>query len=176
MQVFMLYIPNHYIDKAGKWRWTLIGDDNKVYGASHQGFSSRAESVKNFNLQGKKGVMPREIVESICSPYHTKVGWSSDRDVQVGIEVEGEGSIFWALFDNEARQELGREIKMIDVAGMSDLEVASAVLNILDTAGGVLGDGESGYRGLWATLDRRGCNQLIRFLRRARDTAFGADA
>jgi hypothetical protein len=120
--------------------------------------------------------MPREMVESICSPYHTKVGWSSDRDVQVGIEVEGQGSIFWALFDNEAREELGQHVKMIDVAGMSNHEVASAVLNILDTAGGVEEPGNSSFNGLWATLDRRGCNQLIRLLRRARDTAFGADA
>ena len=32
------------------------------------------------------------------------------------------------------------------------------------------------YDGLWVTMDRRGLNDLIRKLRRARDTAFGADA
>lgn len=31
-------------------------------------------------------------------------------------------------------------------------------------------------RHLWANLDRRGCNELIRQLRQARDDAFGADA
>jgi len=29
--------------------------------------------------------------------------------------------------------------------------------------------------GLWADLDRQGCNDLIRILRRARDSAFGRD-
>lgn len=31
------------------------------------------------------------------------------------------------------------------------------------------------YDGLWLTLDRRGINDLIRHLRRARDAAFGRD-
>jgi len=29
--------------------------------------------------------------------------------------------------------------------------------------------------GLWSDLDRQGCNDLIRILRRARDSAFGRD-
>lgn len=32
-----------------------------------------------------------------------------------------------------------------------------------------------GVTGLWTDLDRRGCNDLIRVLRRARDSAFGRD-
>lgn len=31
------------------------------------------------------------------------------------------------------------------------------------------------FDSLWSHLDRRGCNDLIRHLRRARDAAFGAD-
>lgn len=40
------------------------------------------------------------------------------------------------------------------------------------------GDGETpaDFTGLWGTLDRDGINRLIRVLRRARDSAFGADA
>ncbi len=32
-----------------------------------------------------------------------------------------------------------------------------------------------GETGLWSSLDRTGCNDLIRVLRRARDQAFGRD-
>lgn len=32
------------------------------------------------------------------------------------------------------------------------------------------------FKGWFATLDREGCNRLIRALRKARDAAFGADA
>lgn len=32
-----------------------------------------------------------------------------------------------------------------------------------------------GETGLWTDLDRKGCNDLIRVLRRARDSAFGRD-
>jgi hypothetical protein len=31
------------------------------------------------------------------------------------------------------------------------------------------------FTGLWGTLDRDGCNRLIRVLRRARDQTFGRD-
>jgi hypothetical protein len=31
------------------------------------------------------------------------------------------------------------------------------------------------FKGLWGTLDRTGCNRLIRVLRHARDQAFGKD-
>ena len=34
---------------------------------------------------------------------------------------------------------------------------------------------EVGESGLWADLDRKGCNDLIRVVRRARDSAFGRD-
>ena len=35
--------------------------------------------------------------------------------------------------------------------------------------------GRVGESGLWSTLDRKGCNDLIRVLRRARDASFGRD-
>jgi hypothetical protein len=39
-------------------------------------------------------------------------------------------------------------------------------------------DGESpaDFTGLWGTFDRDGCNRLIRAIRKARDSAYGADA
>lgn len=37
-------------------------------------------------------------------------------------------------------------------------------------------DGPDRYSDLWVNLNRQGCNELIRHLRRARDAAFGADA
>ena len=38
---------------------------------------------------------------------------------------------------------------------------------------GVTVDGQ--YNDLWINLDRQGCNDLIRHIRRARDAAFGRD-
>jgi len=40
---------------------------------------------------------------------------------------------------------------------------------------GVTPPGDAAEEGLWADLDRQGCNDLIRILRRARDSAFGRD-
>lgn len=36
-------------------------------------------------------------------------------------------------------------------------------------------DTPASFKGLWGTLDRAGCNRLIRALRQARDAAFGRD-
>lgn len=38
------------------------------------------------------------------------------------------------------------------------------------------GETPADFTGLWGTYDRTGVNRLIRALRRARDSAFGADA
>lgn len=42
-------------------------------------------------------------------------------------------------------------------------------------APGTLKLGDQHFDSLWSTLDRQGCNDLIRLLRRARDAAFGRD-
>lgn len=53
------YAPEYYIDDAGKHRWRLRADNNKIYGASHQGFSSKAKAKENFNLQGRDDSVSR---------------------------------------------------------------------------------------------------------------------
>lgn len=120
--------------------------------------------------------MPRELIQAAQEPFHPKVGWAADRDVQIGIEVEGQRSIFWTLFEHEDRERLGREVRRIqNMESSTDEEIGCVLLNVLDVA--ATGPSVTGsYAGLWATLDRQGCNRLIRVLRRARDSAFGADA
>lgn len=115
--------------------------------------------------------MPREKIESPVGPYHVKVGWASDRDVQIGVEVDGERSIFWTLFnDRDMKASLAEKIQSLPVQDVSAQDYAENVLNILDEVSLM------GYQGLWSTLDRSSCNRLIRLIRRARDAAFGADA
>lgn len=40
--------PNYYIDKSGKHRWRLKSRNGEVFGASHQGFTTKQEAQKNF--------------------------------------------------------------------------------------------------------------------------------
>jgi hypothetical protein len=115
--------------------------------------------------------MPRELIKSQVGPYHPKVGWSADQDVQLGIEVEGQRSIFWTLFSgDDMRTRLGQQIAALNLVEYDDdLALGQAVLNTLDTVS------HGGYLGLWSDLDRHGINQLIKVLRRARDSAYGKD-
>lgn len=137
--------------------------------------------------------MPKEIVESWSDhePYHVKVGWTPDHSVQVGVEADEGRSLFWLLlgigsaFDaeqtNRRLDELGRAVREIvernaalgdDQKGrpaLPDHQVGADLLNALDTMTIIE------YSGVWSTLDRGGCNRLIKLLRRARDAAYGAD-
>lgn len=133
--------------------------------------------------------MPREIVH--CDgPYHVKVGWSPDRDVQVGVEGDEGRSLLWLLYgDEEKRAAIGRMVAgrlaeqgvIPTFDGTEDIPVpddqaiwlGTMILNSLDV---VSDQGERGYAGVWADLDRHGANRLIRLVRKARDSAFGADA
>lgn len=135
--------------------------------------------------------MPREIVEPVAGPWMPKVGWASDRGVQVGIESDNGVSIPWLLFGTgdpdaqlDALRRLGDKVQTIYEATAGPGRPATTVrfpderyeemgrllLNSLDVVAGVQ------YDGLWADLDRQGVNRLVRILRKARDSAFGADA
>lgn len=75
-----------------------------------------------------------------------------------------------------------------DAAGMFDVHVgwtpdSDMQVGVVTHGGGDLvkqltaGDEvDGGFTGVWSTLDRDGVNRLIRVLRRARDSTFGADA
>lgn len=99
--------------------------------------------------------MPKEIIADSVGCFDVRVGWERDSCVQVATEMrepttpEGPKNL----------HELVRQWEAIPLPP----EVESIPLS------------EYGSRGLYATLDREGINQLIRVLRRARDQAFGRD-
>jgi hypothetical protein len=130
--------------------------------------------------------MPREIIGSPRGPFHVKVGWSRECDVQLGVEGDDGRSLNWLLYAateaphgerTEALQRVGRAVTAtlaerglhpFDADSTHTMhEVGEAVLNGLDSLGG--------YEGVWTDLDRAGCNRLIRTLRKARDDAYGRD-
>jgi hypothetical protein len=111
--------------------------------------------------------------------FRVKVGWGVGLDVQVGVEGDDGRSLFWLLLGSHAEL-LGAEVRRVvaeanetdsdgKVVPLGDFAIGQNVLNVLDVVS------HGGYAGLWADLDRRGCNELIRVLRRARDSAFGRD-
>lgn len=129
--------------------------------------------------------MPKEIIYSAGSVsdddqgYHAKVGWTADRQVQIGVEANGARSLFWMLTGCEAGHPgrddaLGRLGAAIDAALEAEEPTngyyrAQVILNTLD----VYTHGQN--TGVWLDLDRHGCNRLIRALRKARDSAYGRD-
>lgn len=128
--------------------------------------------------------MPREVVQSTGkNPFAVKVGWShvSDR-VQLGVETDDGRSLFWELLEQHVDKlgELAMEAVVAEQriraahAGPDGLpadtaRVGRALLNAMDVTVPLT------YRGVWADLNRDGCNRLIRLVRKARDTAFGHD-
>lgn len=120
--------------------------------------------------------MPKETIKmgknsDPGNVFDVKVGWTKDSYMQIGIEEKDERSLFWTILDTKV-EEIGMEVrKMIfhKDGPMTDEEVGAAVLNIMDCAThGPVG-------GIWTTPGRHEVNELIRVLRRARDSAFGRD-
>jgi len=138
------------------------------------------------------GVMPKEKIDT-GSTFQVTVGWSRDREVQIGVGVVDGRSLFWQLAigsndtgDDEAAsldrfgnalakslQDAGQLIEADPNGPRYDpVVLARAVLNGLDVHAT---DGGSGYQWIWADLDRVQINRTIRALRRGRDQAFGRD-
>jgi len=42
--------PQFYVDASGKHRWRLTGANGEVFGASHQGFATKAKAKANYRL------------------------------------------------------------------------------------------------------------------------------
>lgn len=127
--------------------------------------------LKGRDGRKREGTMPKEIVRSCDGPYIPKVGWSPTGYVQLGVEAQGERSLFWMLLGSQEKlTKLGQEVlKMGELGYEDDDQRARHLLNTLDTVS------DGGYQGIWADLDRQACNELIRLLRRARDSAYGRD-
>lgn len=135
--------------------------------------------------------MPREIIESVdvdTRPPRVNVVWGPDTYVQVATTTYDSIPFWWQVLgigeDEEATEKrltvLGELVRAVvnenaaidnGVTGRA-AEPASKVgrdfLNALDVKYGSLD-------GMFVTLDRRKINDLIRVLRRARDSAFGRD-
>lgn len=151
--------------------------------------------------------MPKEVIHT-DDDFVASVGWSGRDNagtLQLGVGLVDGRSLFWQLASipngptsdvvDDALWQLGDRIARtfpgLDAqlcAGYNDvspekrraarIEWASAMLNLLDTAGDTPADSpreSSGYSAVWATLDRDAVNRLIRVLRRARDQAYGRD-
>lgn len=93
--------------------------------------------------------MPKEKIYDAAGDFTAQVGWMPGQNVQIAVLTA----------DGRSLADLVQSWKDEDGQGHK-------------SPGGdyVRSDG------LWATLDREGCNRLIRSVRRARDAAFGADA
>ena len=111
--------------------------------------------------------------------FDIKVGWNKDQYMQVGIE-ESCGISLIRTFSRNPNCEplLGAMIREIIVPkpgsalynapDLTDAEIGAEVINILET---VIG----GFPGIWTDMNRHDVNELIRLLRKARDSAFGRD-
>lgn len=122
--------------------------------------------------------MPQERIHTNIPPFDVRVGWSRDRDVQVGVGEYEDRSLLWVLFgDEENRKRLAVEFsELLSKQGFGRCEVDDEfVKQVFNTIEAKTGDVGYTYSSVWSTLDREECNRLIRLVRKARDQAFGRD-
>jgi hypothetical protein len=133
--------------------------------------------------------MPKETITDTAGSYDVRVGWRPDDHVQVGVETAAGYSLLTMLYsDEDTLARVGRAAadhgwpQADDTDCDSDTEraemvrIGREVLNLVEAADPAPDPNSThGYTGVWSTLDRGGCNRLIRVLRRARDSAFGRD-
>lgn len=123
--------------------------------------------------------MPKETIHDETGVYDVRVGWQPDGYVQVGVETAAGVSLVSMLYgDAPALTRIGVEVaKQIGAQEPKDSDTAASwgrgILNIVEAS--QVSPGSPSYTGVWSTLDRGGCNRLIKAVRRARDVAFGRD-
>lgn len=123
--------------------------------------------------------MPYErIFGTPGTEFLTKVTWYPDQDVQVSTELHSTDpatGILTQVMQGQHAEDIGRDFKAWmatdaawkNVASMSDREVGEEIIRRVE-AGRV-------FTEVAAHLDRSQCNRLISVLRRARNSAYGAD-
>jgi hypothetical protein len=99
--------------------------------------------------------MPKEVIHDEAGSFDLAVGWTREPAGHVQV-----GAVMAAGQPIDAPPNTPRTLKQL-------------VASWPDDAGDP--DHPAGATGLWSTLDRAGCNRLIRTLRKARDAAFGRD-
>lgn len=137
--------------------------------------------------------MPREYVSDEADhaqpPSQAWVCWGPDTHVQVAT-TPGDGIPFWwqVLASGETSDAVDERLAVLGALTRtvvirhteangaviapqtpnSDTEIGRDLLNALDTTYGPMD-------GMYVSLNRRGVNDLIRLLRKARDSAYGRD-
>ena len=108
--------------------------------------------------------------------YLAKVNWQADRDVRLSVELHSTDpatGLFTHLLQGHA-EDIGSVIKAWNssdathhLATMTDREVGEQMIALVEAG--------RAYREVGTMLDRAQCNRLISVLRRARNSAYGAD-
>lgn len=121
--------------------------------------------------------MPKETVQDTSGDFDVRVGWLAAGDVQVGVETAAGHSLVTKLYGNIDTQRSIAQAVAAAVkdrpATIGDAEFGRQILDIIEASST---NPSGSYTGVHASLDRHGCNRLIRLIRQARDTAFGSDA
>lgn len=122
--------------------------------------------------------MPRETIRisnDETDIFDVKIGWEKDRHMQIGLEHFEHRSLFWTLLESRVEW-IGSEIRRIVAEAnepgtlpLGDLQIGKNILNMLDCAT------HGPISSLWTSPSRHEVNELIRLLRKARDSAFGRD-
>lgn len=147
---------------------------------------------------------PKEIIYGSATetdqPFHIKIGWAAHNEVQIGVEANGGASLASILL-GVAKESFPEPRSSNEEAEMRDtifrrLAELGALVNELhqpidpnlhdpgrlhehaalgQAIIAALEPDRLGCSGIWATLDRGGCNRMIRNIRKARDSAYGRD-
>ena len=125
--------------------------------------------------------MPREVIRDEASLFDIAVIWSGEKSyVQVGTQTHDGRPIAHALGWPGANQSYSAEGRHPDIPEPEDLSANARDREVIElapeeSANNEYEHGPAQFTALWGTLDRGGVNHLIRVLRRARNSAFGAD-
>lgn len=124
--------------------------------------------------------MPREMIPTTCEPFHPKIGWGVGGAVQVGVEGDDGRSLFWMLLGQaDTLAAIGASVRAIAAemtappVAATDESIGRRLVDALDVL--TVESHRGSYQGVWAWLDRAGCNRMIAVIRRARDATFGRD-
>lgn len=116
--------------------------------------------------------MPQERIRT--EPFDVRIGWSRDRDIQIGVGEYEDRSLLWVLFgDEENRDRIADAFPkwLDDTESLTEADRIESLFNLIEAK-----DLPYEYSSVWATLERReDCNKLIKLIRKARDQAFGRD-
>lgn len=126
--------------------------------------------------------MPQEVIfdQDEKDGFVVRVGWTPEKSVEVATTTRGR-SIAQVLYGGSQDHllQLGSKVRsLLDEeepgrsAQDSDIALGDEILTYLTERHGT----GHPYDGLFVHLDRRGCNRLIKMLRKARDAAYERDA